>query len=104
MKGATAEILVRISRPPSTIIMTKMGSSQNFFLARIKYQSSIKVSIGQSPKTDLTCFPVVGPVVASGSNRSVRVERAASEENPFPFGGAPNRMARTRDKTGRPER
>src|ERR1700733_12796965 len=43
MKGATAEILVRISRPPRTIIMRKMGSNQNFFRSRIKDQSSTRV-------------------------------------------------------------
>ena len=49
MKGATAEILVRIIRPPRTSIISKMGSSQNFFRSRIKDQSSIKVDTALVP-------------------------------------------------------
>src|SRR5579863_7085813 len=48
MNGATAEILVRISRPPRTIIIRRMGSSQNFFRSRMKDQSSINVDMASS--------------------------------------------------------
>src|ERR1700755_774496 len=45
MKGATAEPLVRITRPPNTTIITRIGSSQNFLRTRMKRQSSASKSI-----------------------------------------------------------
>src|ERR1700722_19706389 len=46
MNGAMAEVLARINKPPSRAIITKMGSIQNFFRARIKDQSSPKIDTG----------------------------------------------------------
>src|SRR3954462_11132112 len=45
MKGATAEPLVRITRPPNTTIITRIGNSQNFLRTRMKRQSSARKSI-----------------------------------------------------------
>src|SRR3954466_2855427 len=50
MKGATAEPLVRITRPPNTTIITRIGSSQNFLRARMKRQSSARKSIQRPSK------------------------------------------------------
>src|ERR1700736_1645090 len=45
MKGAIAEPLVSTTSPPNTTIMIRIGSSQNFFRARINRQSSATKSI-----------------------------------------------------------
>src|SRR6201999_1804619 len=45
MNGANTVPLVRITRPPNTTIMTRIGSSQNFLRTRIKRQSSARKSI-----------------------------------------------------------
>lgn len=42
MKGAIAEPWVRTTRPPNTAIITRIGSSQNFFRTFRKRQSSPK--------------------------------------------------------------
>src|SRR5436305_1170700 len=44
MKGATAEPLVSMTKPPTAIIITKIGKSQNFFRMRMKRQSSARKS------------------------------------------------------------
>ena len=43
MKGAIADVLARISKAPSRNIMTKIGSIQNFFRARMKDHNSTSI-------------------------------------------------------------
>src|SRR5665647_2707626 len=45
MNGAITEPLVSTTSPPNTTIMINIGSSQNFFRARINRQSSATKSI-----------------------------------------------------------
>ncbi len=53
MNGATVEPWVRTISPPISTIMRRMGSSQNFFLTRMKAHNSDKNDI-LAPKTGWT--------------------------------------------------
>ena len=50
MNGATAVPCTSTKRPPSSAMIKKIGSSQNFLRARIKSQSSRRVDMKETPK------------------------------------------------------
>jgi len=54
MNGATAEPWLNTINAPNNAIISMIGSSQNFFLTRIKFHNSLIKDIIQTPKIDFS--------------------------------------------------
>jgi len=57
MNGATAEPWLNTINAPNNAIISMIGSSQNFFLTRIKFHNSLIKDIIQTPKIDFSLNP-----------------------------------------------
>ena len=68
MKGATTEPLASTSRPPSTMVMAMIGSSQNFLRTLMKrhiWTTNSNNNVTKLRVSDGACAGVVGPPTAA---------------------------------------